>query len=275
MTADNSLLINTASTTPPLTSPVAGAGGAPIIQYANTGSNSGCRLWYKSVKYAPEDMARVADMFAKGYTRSVKFISTDYVPWSGLASIAPAGSNTSGGAMNQTLTTSVVQPLRVWALLYPVFAGTAVGTSGTTQNIQSANALQRSDYSWGTIPGFLQDVQIQVNNLPYFRNVINQGGNYPQDWYERIKEQVPAGWGASFSYLDYIHTWCAHCIDVSRLSDRLQSPTQSVSLQITSNRADQGPWNVVPTFLIERQNQATFRFSSSDVSLVVGNIEGS
>lgn len=277
MTADNTALSATTGGSPQVL--VAGQTGAPalstvtapIITYANIGANSGCRLWYKSVKYSPEDAARVSEMFAKGYTRSVKFLSTDYVPWGGLGPVAP------GGAMNQTLTTSVVQPLRVWVLLYPVFSGSGVvvPTATSTANAQPANALQRSDYSWGVIPGFLQDVQIQVNNLPYFRNVINQGGNYPQDWYERMKEQVPAGWGADFSYTEFIHTWCAHCIDVSRLSDRLQSPTQSVSLQITANRSDKGPYSVVPTFLIERQNQATFRFSSSDVTLVVGNIEGS
>lgn len=272
MTADNSALAPSSGGNPQVLPGLLTTVTAPTITYANI-TNGGCRLWYKSVKYSPEDAARVSEMFAKGYTRSVKFLSTDYIPYGGITAIAP------NGALSQTLTTSVVQPLRVWVLLYPVFsdgtatAGTVVKTSnGTTTNGQPANALQRSDYSWGVIPGFLKDVQIQVNNLPYFRNVINPGGNYPQDWYERMKEQVPAGWGADFSYTEFIHTWCAHCIDVSRLSDRLQSPTQSVSLQITANRSDAGPWGVVPTFLIERQNQATFRFSSSDVTLVVGNV---
>lgn len=274
MTGDNSSLVPASGGSPTLGGVPSNVVGAPTIFYNGTvGANSGCRLWYKSVKYAPEDAARISDMFAKGYTRSVKFISTDYIPYAGLSPLQP------GQTLNQTLTTSVVQPLRIWTLLYPVFANgsSTTGIVGTNAagNTQPANSLQRSDYSWGTVPGFLQDVQIQVNNLPYYRNVINQGGAYPQDWYERIKEQIPAGWGSDFSYLDYIHTWAAMCNDVSRLSDRLQSPTQSVSLQLTGTRADKGPFGVVPTFLVERQNQCTFRFSSSDVQLVVGNIEGS
>jgi len=42
---------------------------------------------------------------------------------------------------------------------------------------------------------------------------------------------------------------------------------------VIGQRADGLPWQVQMYFLTERLNQVTFRFSSSDVAIVVGNLD--
>jgi hypothetical protein len=247
MTTDNQLLLAGG-----VTASYKQAVAPPVIKYVSPG----VRLWYRSVKFQPQDTAKLGAMFEKGFTKSINFISTDYIVGSGLP-IAP------GGPVDVTLTTIVVQPLRVWVLMYPQFLSTPT------------NALSRSDYASGCLIGLLRDCNIQINQMPYFKNVINMQGQNPQDWYERLKEQIDPQLGAMISYTEFLQTYNLMCIDISRLSDRLQSPTQAVGVQITGTRSDTNPYNVIPVFLIERMNQATFRFSSSDVNLVVGNIEGS
>lgn len=63
------------------------------------------------------------------------------------------------------------------------------------------------------------------------------------------------------------------CYDLTRLSDRLQSPTEPVSLAFIGTRVDGLAPKLQLYFLVERLNQVTFRFSSSDVAIVVGNCQ--
>ena len=71
---------------------------------------------------------------------------------------------------------------------------------------------------------------------------------------------------ASYRYL---------CMDLTRLSDRLQSPTEPVSLTFVGTRDDTSltGTQLQLYYLVERLNQVTFRFSSSDVAIVVGNLD--
>ncbi len=248
---DTCVLASSSSTTAP-----------PLIAYLQTG----CRLYYRSIKFNPADTSKLAALMEKGYTRAVKFVSTDFV-------FGATGVN-QGTQIDQTITTSVVQPLRVWILMYPRFPITGAGSSGTNIAVQPV-ALARSDYASGVLTGRLQDCNIKINNIPYYRNQINSQGNYPQDWWERYKEQVDPQLGTAISYQEFLSIANYHCLDISRLSDRLQSPTQSVSLQVSGVRSDKNGLTHDVYYLIERMNQVTFRFSSSDVNMVVGNIEGS
>lgn len=69
------------------------------------------------------------------------------------------------------------------------------------------------------------------------------------------------------NYVDFSTYKRTLCFDLTRISDRLQSPTEPVNLTFQANRADVGPNNVQLYFLTERLNQVTFRFSSSDVAI--------
>jgi hypothetical protein len=71
-------------------------------------------------------------------------------------------------------------------------------------------------------------------------------------------------------FIDWLEYKRYLCLDLTRVSDRIQSPTEPVSLIFIGNRADNLQTPVQLYFLIERLNQVTFRFSSSDVAIVVG-----
>lgn len=62
-------------------------------------------------------------------------------------------------------------------------------------------------------------------------------------------------------------------MDLTRISDRLQSPTEPVSLLFQGQRSDGLAFSLELYFLVERLNQVTFRFSASDVAIVVGNLD--
>jgi len=72
-------------------------------------------------------------------------------------------------------------------------------------------------------------------------------------------------------FIDWLEYKRYLCLDLTRVADRIQSPTEPVSLIFIGNRIDNLPNPVQLYFLIERLNQVTFRFSSSDVAIVVGN----
>jgi hypothetical protein len=79
-------------------------------------------------------------------------------------------------------------------------------------------------------------------------------------------------------YVDWLQFKRYLCFDLTRLADRLQSPTEPVQLAFLGTRDDNLPNGIgaVPPqlqvyALTERLNQVTFRFSSSDVAIVVGS----
>ena len=76
-------------------------------------------------------------------------------------------------------------------------------------------------------------------------------------------------------YVDWVQFKRYLCMDLTRLSDRLQSPTEPVSMTFVGYRDDLSGTGtqLQPYYMIERLNQVTFRFSSSDVAIVVGNLD--
>lgn len=75
------------------------------------------------------------------------------------------------------------------------------------------------------------------------------------------------------SYVDFVNYKRLLCFDLTRISDRLQSPTEPVNLQFLGTRDDNLPTQTQLYYLTERLNQITFRFSSADVAIVVGNLD--
>jgi hypothetical protein len=124
----------------------------PVIYYGQDSSGgNACRLYYRTVKFSPADNAKAAQMLTTGFTKSIKFISTDWNPM-----------QTYVGAPNQItqyqITNSVVHPLRVWILAY------LVNTAATPLNM-----VQQPYYAPGVITGHFNFTNILINNVPYFR----------------------------------------------------------------------------------------------------------
>jgi len=158
----------------------------------------------------------------------------------------------------------VVHPLRVWALAYP--NNTNLG--GTTSN-GTGSFLQSNVYGTGIIPGFFTQTNILVNNVPYWRQNFQ---NFIDQW-NQLEEQFNPDTGSMIRYVDWRNSYRLLCFDLTRVADRLQSPTEPISLIFTGQRADNLPYNLEMVYLVERENQVTFRFSSSDVAIVVGNLD--
>jgi hypothetical protein len=114
----------------------------------------------------------------------------------------------------------------------------------------------------------MSNANILVNNQPYFKVPLST----PDDFWLQFKDQLNRNTGCMITYQDFIRSFRYHCFDLTRLSDRLPSKTEAVSLVLNFDRADYtaGPCDLV--VLIERLNQVQFDFASSDVTVTVGNI---
>lgn len=89
------------------------------------------------------------------FCRTVKFISTD---WQRAINTVPAGTAT----YQYQFATSVVHPLRVWALFYPLVDYTNSGATPT-------ESLFHPSYAPGVQCALFTQTNLLVNNVPYFR----------------------------------------------------------------------------------------------------------
>ncbi len=187
----------------------------PAVYYGkDVGStSSGTRLYYRVVKFSPADNARVAEKLTSGFTKSIKFISCD---WFREPVPVPVG----GSSHQFQFSTSVVHPLRVWVLPY------AQNTySGAVANLSQPNTrefLIDPTYAPGIITGHFTQTNILVNSIPYFRQ--NQQ-NYADQW-EQLREQFDPDNGSMISEVDFRGYKRLLCFDLTRIADRLQSPTE-------------------------------------------------
>lgn len=70
--------------------------------------------------------------------------------------------------------------------------------------------------------------------------------------WEQLREQFDPDNGSMVKYTDYLNYKRWTIFDITRISDRLQSPTEPVNLQFIGNRADGLPYSLQPYFLTER-----------------------
>lgn len=221
----------------------------PTIWYG-TGPFNGTRLYYRSIKFSPADNARAAQMLTTGFTKSIKFISTDWIQQS---TTAPTDMMNSYRIAN-----SVVHPLRLWILGYlSTTAAVPVLSIGTYWH---AAAVVNAHYD---------QCNVLVNNIPYRRQPMQ---TQVEQW-EELAEQFDPDNGSMIRYVDFAQYKRWLMFDLTRLSDRLQSPTEPVDLLFQGTRNDKLAGLVQNYYLIERLNQVTFRFSSADVAIVVGNMD--
>lgn len=135
---------------------------SPSIYYGRgvSGASEGTRLYYRVVKFSAADTARVAEKLSTGFTKSIKFISTDWIK----------EPTTVGAGANQhqfQFSTSVVHPLRTWVVSTPF---NTYGTSASFTN-QAAlrDFLTDPTYAPGVMPIHWTQTNILINSIPYFR----------------------------------------------------------------------------------------------------------
>lgn len=238
-------------------------GSAPLVK-SGGGTISGCRMYYRSIKLNPAENAEFAAHLTKGFTKRVKFISTDnYFP---SQPIPPTGTT------SLQISSAIVWPLRVWALLYGngnvstngpqtgALSGDFISTSATV-NQAAVNGLQ-------VVHGWMQNANIQINNQNYFVNPLQT----VDDFWCQIRDQFNKNTQSMIDYDKFLRLFRYHCFDISRLSDRLPSKTETVSLTLTFDRADEIGGYCDLVVMIERLNQVQFDFAASDVHISVGNI---
>jgi len=225
----------------------------PSIFYGKTfGGSESCRWYYRTVKFSPTDNARMAEMLTTGFTKSFKFISTDYQQASTIV-------GTGNQPLQYQFATSSVHPLRCHAVFVPQY------NNGTA----TQDAWASFWYSPGVEPALFTQTNVQVNNIPYYRqNFQNQ-----QDQWEIVREQFDPDGGAMLMYTDFLAYKRYNMFDITRLADRLPSPTEPINLMFMGNRVDNLPYTLRPYFFTEKLNQITIRFSSADLAIVVGNLD--
>jgi hypothetical protein len=248
--------------------------GMPSISYGQTlagtymaSYGTQCRLYYRSIKLNPSENEQFKARLMRGFTKKIKFISTDiFQPQTAIS--------TQSG--NFQIAPSIVWPLRVWALLYTTNGQSGVNTAVGALGGNWKSAVPAAGGEDGRAPmnglqvvhGWLRNANIMVNNQPYFKNNLQT----VDDFWLQLKDQFNRNTGSMISYTDFVRNFRYHCFDISRLSDRLPSKTEAVSLSLTYDRADNVGQQCDLVVLIERMNQVQFDFSASDVAVTVGNI---
>lgn len=281
MTSNNAQLINSNQTFAAVTGPPPlGPGGPDNFQFYDTTPNpviyygasigtagSGCRLYYRSVKFSPADNEIMAKKLTEGYTKTISYISTNYI-------IRPSGvavPATTLAQVQDSLGQSVVHPLRAWELGYPNNSNLSASmfSVGNTTGTLVGQFISSSFYAPGVVLAFYTNVNILLNSVPYFR----QNFQNPEDLWEQLKEQFNPDTGSMIRYSDWRNYKRIICLDLTRIADRLQSPTEPVSLQFQANRNDNLPTSMDTYYLLERKDMVTMRFAASDVTIVAGNLD--
>ncbi len=230
----------------------------PIITYGNTSKKGqGARLYVRNVKFNAADSERMNAKLAENFTKSINFITTDYIP--DLSSTSHTfGDGVSSMMFQQQIVSSVVYPLRIWMLCYPDTALT---------NNDAALRWPLTD-----CPFILNQANVLINGVPYWKNPLI----WPHDHWEMLKDQMPSIGGSIITYNDYVRFGSIMCFDIQRLGlERITSPTEPVSLSV-QGQLERLPGNLYSSckviYLIERMNEITFSFGSTTTSLVIGNI---
>ncbi len=225
----------------------------PTITIASAATNgttlSACRLYYKSVKFSPQLNQQLVQKLNSGYVKKVFYRVTDtYLP-------AAAEIAQTTGSISKLVSASTVRPLRVW-LLAPNTQGLSSAGDGTLVGVFA-------------FPGTFTNLQIQINNSNYYQNSLN---TVAEIW-SILEDQFPGSGssnstGGLISYADFINSYRLHCFDVSRSKDRLSSPNEAVSIQVSGTRVNSTSCDYY--YIVERLQAVTMHFGASETKLVIG-----
>lgn len=235
------------------------------IVYGNGQGSSGtnpCRLYYRSVKFAAEDNVAVTEMLKEGYTKNIKFLSTDFVLDRNIA--YDVGNSTSTSYWNRStvessqvtrqLTSSIVNFTRLVAMMWPGINMPGAWVNNTTTMAINSTAYGQCGYDSPYLPsgcptGVIRQANLQINSQNYFTNwLLNE-----YDFWNQLSDQFNQNTGSMIRPQDFFsgsgigmpgrnlltqQTFGApiyryHVFDATRLKSRLPSPTEPVAVQIS------------------------------------------
>jgi hypothetical protein len=218
------------------------AGGNGVITINTAGL--GARLYYESVFLKPSQNALASSRLVSGFSKLVKFKT--YTLQQDTATNRPPDT-----AVSFTISSSAVQPKRVWVLTYPT--GLVSGSTWPSVLITGANGLT--------------NVQLSVNNRPQYNNYLST----PAEQYAEFLSSARLGGSsvpeALISYEDFRLRSRLMCLDLTRFSGSQADPNAPVVLSIVGKTLSAVATDTY--YIIECEQQALFNFSTSGVSLLV------
>src|SRR6185312_3649577 len=204
-------------------------------------SISSCRLYYRTVKFAPEVNTQILQKLSTQWVKRVRFRVADvYTPASG-------ESATTNFPINRLLNPATLNPLRVWVLLP---AAGSLSTSGGNANSGLSNYI-----------GGLTNANVLINNEPYFTNYINDADSF----YTLLKQNMPSE-GGLISKQEFLSTYRIHVFDLSRVKSRILNPHSACSIMVTAQRSDSA--SVDYYYIVERAAWVDLNLNSGDVKVV-------
>lgn len=219
-------------------------GGSSFAGSATT--LTGCRLYYKTVKYSPEVNRMLAQKLQSGFKKNLSFRITDTYLASG-SDVAVAASS----AVDKLVSASTTAPLKVWFLASPT--ATITGASqGRTLSLYT---------------GKLRNANILVNNTRYY----DQNLDTPRMFYDIIRDSMQAGdiHEGLINFNDWIAGYALHCFDLTRLGNKMRNPSEAVSLQVQATRDVDGQ-TADHHYVVERLQKVQLNLSSGESSVIVG-----
>jgi hypothetical protein len=222
-----------------------GSGAVPVVENPyDISLASPPRLWYHRVGFHPSENAVVAEKMLTGFTKLVRYTQTDIVRQAVLA--------TDSGVFSQQISTNVINPKRVFAMVYP------------------ANVVNQDTWpspcatgAWG-----FTSLNIQVNGSPYFSR---PQANLESQWLA-LKGTMQLGSNldpvSQLSYADWLRTYRIHCLDISRQSPDDLNKNASVSLTIDGIVPSGGAVDIV--YLVQREQIVALKYGASNLEVIVG-----
>jgi hypothetical protein len=159
--------------------------------------------------------------------RKVNFLSTETTVFS---------ANTTAN-FNETITTSIVNPRRVWVELHQ--AGSLA--YATSKGDNTSQETTKVGYCYpATAIGRITNAQIMVDGKPYFENTVGSTVGQLEPW-RMLQEQFPNKGqdnmpGSLINYNDFLTTKAIYCFDISRVGGLLKVPNKPVSIGVKFTR---------------------------------------
>lgn len=241
----NPIVCSYAALPPPIPSAVVNVtSGGSFAGSAQT--LTGCRLYYKVVKFSPQINRMLAQKLQNGFVKNVPFRITDTYLASGSDVNVAASSS-----VDKLVSSSTTAPLKVWFLAPP---------TGTVTGPNQGNTLS-------VYRGKLRNANILVNNSRYY----DQNLDTPRMFYEILKNQMEGSdiHEGLISFNDFINAYALHCFDLTRLGNKMSSPNEAVSLQVQATRDSDGV-SADHHYVVERLQKVSFNLSAGESSVVVG-----
>jgi hypothetical protein len=237
-----------------------------VIPKVELDGSSPQRLYFKEIEFHSEFDAKFTAKMLKGYKVRRNFLSCDVI------TNAVSKGNVDPSPLNgAVLTSSIVNPVALYTLLYPtkVMTGPSVANGDAT-----AVTLASTQTACLTPVGTLSNTQITLNGTPIYPNLPLIE---PQDYWNLLKERLVGTQndinGSPLTYHEFLNSNRIHYFDLSKVAELYKN--QPVSLNMTSSRgknidgsADVSACDFV--FLVEKLNTLELDCSNGVVTMLAG-----